>query len=68
LGDGLSAVRISPAAVTGATSGYVATSVGEGFSCGLAGTSARCWGYNASGQLGDNSNANRTSPVAVVGG
>lgn len=38
-------------------------------SCGLvADGTAYCWGYNGSGQLGDGTNASRTTPTRVSGG
>ena len=32
------------------------------------GNGAFCWGYNASGELGDGSTTNRVRPVKVIGG
>jgi alpha-tubulin suppressor-like RCC1 family protein len=42
---------------------------GDSFSCGLTpGGTAYCWGYNASGQLGNGSTDNATTPTLVAGG
>ena len=77
LGDGTSvAERPVPSAVSG---GLVFTSLVDSGShrCGLvADGKAYCWGYNDSGQLGDGTtgsasaydSANRSAPVAVLGG
>ncbi|MCB0915658.1 MAG: hypothetical protein H6525_00940 [Actinobacteria bacterium] len=41
---------------------------GEGHTCALVGGGAvECWGDNGAGQLGDQSNQRRTSPVTVTG-
>lgn len=43
-------------------------SAGTHSSCGIDSSgSAKCWGYNASGQLGNNSLANSNVPVQVAG-
>ncbi|MCM2344126.1 MAG: hypothetical protein NDJ24_06155 [Alphaproteobacteria bacterium] len=36
--------------------------------CGILSGNAYCWGYNAFGQVGDNSIVNRTAPTLVSGG
>ena len=48
---------------------YSATqvSVGEYSACAIVNDAAKCWGYNADGQLGNGSTTNATSPVAVTG-
>jgi alpha-tubulin suppressor-like RCC1 family protein len=52
-------------------SGATAIATGEYHSCALIGDgTARCWGYNSSGQLGDGTTTTRTdrsTPVAVSG-
>jgi len=68
LGDGTTTNRLTPVAVTGLASGAMAVSAGWAYSC--AATTAgelRCWGGNISGQLGDGSTANRSTPATVTG-
>ena len=76
LGDGTgTSYRTAPAPVAGGLDD-TAVSAGGGFPSGVpghtcgttAGGAAYCWGYNASGQLGDGTTTNRTSPVPVSGG
>ncbi|MBU6154767.1 MAG: hypothetical protein KGP28_10735, partial [Bdellovibrionales bacterium] len=46
----------------------IAISAGAYHTCALLSDgTARCWGWNLSGQLGDGTNADRTSPVQVSG-
>jgi alpha-tubulin suppressor-like RCC1 family protein len=46
----------------------VASAGGADFNCALrADGSARCWGENGDGSLGDGTNTNRLTPVAVLG-
>lgn len=69
LGDGGGAAitpRPSPAEVATLSSGVVRLAAGRDHNCVLRDTGAlQCWGYNASGQLGDGSVAQRTQPVAA---
>ena len=68
LGDGATGVnRLKPVAVSGLTN-VVAVAGGDAHTCALlADGTARCWGLNATGQLGDGSTTLRPTPVAVSG-
>jgi len=68
LGDNVALTdKSSPVSVVGAHS-FVAISMGQFHSAGLkANGEVWCWGYNAPGQLGDNTATSRSSPVLVVG-
>jgi alpha-tubulin suppressor-like RCC1 family protein len=68
LGDGTTADRYTPVAVTGLTSA-VAIATGTAHTCVLrADGTARCWGSNGSGRLGDTTtDLDRLVPVAVRG-
>ncbi|MFE5646358.1 cutinase family protein [Rhodococcus sp. NPDC056516] len=70
LGDGGApiAYRSTPVDVVG-LAGAIALTAGNAHTCALMpGGTAKCWGYNQYGQLGDGSNYNRRStPVDVVG-
>jgi alpha-tubulin suppressor-like RCC1 family protein len=63
------AASSSPASVVGGFTNWIQISAGFGHSVGLqADGTIWTWGTNGSGQLGDNSTSNRSSPVSVVGG
>jgi alpha-tubulin suppressor-like RCC1 family protein len=67
VGDGTNTTRLSPVDVSGLTTGALTIRAGESFSCAATtqGT-LMCWGENASGQLGDGSTLDRTTPVTVA--
>jgi alpha-tubulin suppressor-like RCC1 family protein len=70
IGDGTTGNQSSPVVVTGLT-GVEAVETGGGDGLGhtcarLSDGTARCWGRNASGELGDGTTTQRTTPVPVV--
>lgn len=68
LGDGSTTQRVAPVDVSGLTSGVQAIATGTYHSCALTtGGGVKCWGYNSSGQLGDGTTANKTTPADVLG-
>jgi alpha-tubulin suppressor-like RCC1 family protein len=67
LGDNSTTQRLTPVNVSGLTSGVVAITAGQAHTCAV--TTAgivKCWGSNASGQIGDNTNMTRQAPVTVA--
>ena len=68
LGDGTNINRTTPVTVSGLSSGVVAIAAGDFHTCAL--TSAGgvlCWGHNGYGELGDGTNTDHATPVAVSG-
>jgi alpha-tubulin suppressor-like RCC1 family protein len=68
LGDGTTTNRITPVDVSGLTSGMRAIAAGYGHTCAVTTSNGiKCWGWNSSGQLGDGTQTDRTTPVNVSG-
>lgn len=67
LGDSTTSMGLMPVQVKGMTGISLASiSAGQQHTCGLDGSGqAYCWGSNAYGQIGNNSNAHQKTPVAV---
>jgi alpha-tubulin suppressor-like RCC1 family protein len=69
LGDGTRTDRPAPVAVVGLSSGITAVAAGPEHACALrTDGQVRCWGANASGELGDGTTSTRTAPVTVKTG
>ncbi len=69
LGDGTTLDRLTPIAVAPSPGGsitFTALSLGERHTCGLSGSGVYCWGANSSGQLGDGTTVDRSTPGPVV--
>lgn len=66
LGNGTHADSPTPVDVAGLGNGVAGLAAGGGHTCALMERGAvRCWGWNGSGQLGDGTNIDRETPVAV---
>jgi len=68
VGDNSTTDRLTPVDVTSLADEIRFIAAGEQHSCALTATGGvKCWGDNSTGQLGDNSTADRLTPVDVVG-
>jgi len=68
LGDGSTTNKSTPQPVTGLASGVAFIAAGAAHTCALTLAGAvQCWGSNSSGQLGDGSTTNKSTPQPVTG-
>ncbi len=66
--SGIVADRILPVSVSGLSTGVKGITAGWGHTCALLDTGGvKCWGYNGSGQIGDNTSSDKATPTDVSG-
>ena len=69
IGDNTTVNKSSPVSVIGGFTNWCQVAAGNRFSVGVRTNGiAWAWGNNGDGQLGDNTTADRSSPVSVIGG
>lgn len=67
LGDGTTTERLTPITVDGLTSGVSLLVAGNYHTCALMSNGGvKCWGWNSSGQVGDNTTTDQTTPRNVT--
>lgn len=68
LGNGTTSASRTPVAVTGLSGGAIAIAAGSFHSCAITTVGGvECWGANGEGELGNGTNVNSATPVAVSG-
>ena len=68
IGDNSTTNRLTPASVSGLSSGVVGVFGGASHTCAIkSGGSVYCWGKNTNGQLGDGTNVDKHVPTPVYG-
>ena len=68
LGNGSLVNSATPVSVSGISSGVLDICLGGAHTCALMnGGGIKCWGYNSSGQVGDGTLTQRTTPIDVTG-
>ena len=68
VGDGTTTNRLSPTPVSGLSANVTSIVAASAHTCAvMTGGTAKCWGVNGQGQLGDGTTTNRPSPTTVSG-
>ncbi|MCW1967131.1 MAG: clostripain-related cysteine peptidase [Anaerolineae bacterium] len=66
LGDGTTINQLAPVQVSGLDSGVSKITIGDGHTCAITQNNIlKCWGWNAFGQLGNNTTLSRSGPTPV---